>query len=77
MTTTEPAPETPPVISLVIPLLNEEEVLEQTYASIKTHLEQQRQNFNANQRQINNKQQAFMAEWLRPGGLSLYKHYVK
>ncbi len=29
----------PPVLSVVIPLLNEEEVLEQTYSSIKTHLD--------------------------------------
>jgi dolichol-phosphate mannosyltransferase len=29
----------PPVLSVVIPLLNEEEVLEQTYASLKAHLD--------------------------------------
>jgi polyisoprenyl-phosphate glycosyltransferase len=29
----------PPVLSVVIPLLNEEDVLEQTYASLKTHLD--------------------------------------
>ena len=37
----EPSPDAtpPPVLSVVIPLLNEEEVLEQTYSSIKTHLD--------------------------------------
>jgi len=32
-------PETIPVLSVVVPLLNEEEVLEQTYQSLKTHLD--------------------------------------
>ena len=37
----EPSPDAipPPTLSVVIPLLNEEEVLEQTYSSIKTHLD--------------------------------------
>jgi polyisoprenyl-phosphate glycosyltransferase len=35
----QPPPETSPILSVVVPLLNEEEVLEQTYRTLKAHLD--------------------------------------